>query len=177
MSSDLSELILVYRKKKSKKHLDFVRTTFDARSRSRLPAGRLRESESPRVHACRVFGIGRLDWRASVGIEVTGATTTKRHRALRWIAWPAQLWAAPKTLGCARRSLRGSRAFRSSRRLFRPARREALSPRDPPFLRPPSTWISRIASESLALEKSLDSDTMNRAVTRDRRRSPRLWPK
>lgn len=31
--------------------------------------------------------------------------------------------AAPKTLGCARRSLRGSRAFRSSRRLFRPGQR------------------------------------------------------
>lgn len=48
-----------------------------------------------RTHACRVFGIGRWDWRASVGIEVTGTTTTEsrrgsddfgRHRA----AWPAR---------------------------------------------------------------------------------------
>lgn len=36
---------------------------------------------------------------------------------VRWIAWPAQL-AAPKTLGCARRSLRGSSALRACVRPF-----------------------------------------------------------
>lgn len=48
-----------------------------------------RESESSwrthtyaRMHACRFFGIGRWDWRASVGIEVTGATTTEPRRRI-----------------------------------------------------------------------------------------------
>ncbi|KOX69132.1 hypothetical protein WN51_06190 [Melipona quadrifasciata] len=62
----------------------------------RLPAGRLWESESPRVHACRVFGIGRLDWRASVGIEVTGATTTQRHRDFGGSRGPHCLWLPQK---------------------------------------------------------------------------------
>lgn len=34
------------------------------------------------THACQFFGIGCWDWRASVGIEVTGTTTTEPRRRI-----------------------------------------------------------------------------------------------
>lgn len=67
-----------------------------------------RESESsPHAYACRVFGIGRWDWRTSVGIEVISTTTTVSYPTIRipqvwWIqAWsvhtrdrlPQKVWA------------------------------------------------------------------------------------
>lgn len=73
-----------------------------------------------RTHARgRVFGIGRWDWRATVGIEVTGTTTTESRRGsddFGGIAWPARSRdRLPQKVWAARRVHIGLRAPRRSR--------------------------------------------------------------